>query len=77
MEGFVLAERNEENGDLIGFWDGAQLQEDQGSATLFTTKDDARFRFGQLQAQYPSKEIAMVEARQTIELVTPARAGTR
>jgi hypothetical protein len=77
MDGFVVAERNEETGDIIGFWDGTVLQEEQGSATLFTTKDDARFRFGQVQAQYPMKEITILEARQTIELVTPTRTAAR
>jgi hypothetical protein len=75
--GFLVVEQDEETGDAVGFWDGSTLQEDMTVSTLVGTKQDARFLSGQLQAQYPEKQIAIMEGETTIRLITPAGATVR
>ncbi|GEM_PF-6268584 len=75
--GFLVVEQDEETGDPIGFWNGSTLQEDMSVSTLLVTKQDARFLSGQLQSQYPEKQIAIMEGETTIRLITPAGAAVR
>ncbi len=72
-EGFVVAERNEETGDAIAFWNGATLGEDMQAAVLADTKEDARMLFGSLQSQYPEKEMVIMPARTVVELAAAPR----
>lgn len=68
--GFIIVERNEQTNAPVAFWNGATLGEDMQEASLVETKQDARMLSGQLQAQYPEKEITILPARTAIQLAT-------
>jgi len=76
-EGFIVVEQDEETETPIGFWNGSVLEEEIQNSALLTTKQDARIISGQLQSQYPERQIAILPARSAIELTTAPRAAVR
>jgi len=71
-DGYVVVEQNQDTGAAIAFWNGSVLGEDDQVAALITVKENARALFGQIQAQYPEKQIAILPARTRIELLPAA-----
>ena len=76
-DGFIVIEQDEATEIPIAFWNGSVLGEAMEDATLLPSKPDARAVSGQLQAQYPERQIAILPARTVIELTTAPRAAVR
>lgn len=73
-DGYLIAEIDATTRQPLAYWSGSLLVEDQQAAVFVTDLVSARMSQGTLLAQYPEKEITLLLARQTIQLVTPTPA---
>jgi hypothetical protein len=70
-EGYLIAEIDATTRQPLTYWNGSLLVEEQQAAIFVTDLVSARMSQGALLAQYPEKDIALLPARQTIQIVPP------
>lgn len=68
-EGYIVVSMDEKTERPSHYWDGTSLAEVIDLAFFYSEKPAARLVAGQLQAQFPEKEISTLAVKQTLVIV--------
>lgn len=69
MEGFVIAQIDEESQEPLGFWGGTALTEALDDASFYEDKSAARAVFGDVQRLSNNQEFKLLKVRKVLEIV--------
>jgi|GEM_PF-4053507 len=69
MEGFVIAQIDEDSQEPQQFWQGTVLGDELDSATIYTDRSTARAELGGLQRQFNDSEFKLLKVERTLKIV--------